>query len=305
MDLITILLSAYNEQIYMIKKSVESILSQTYTNIEVILINDNPQYMELDQLFKKYRSRDARVRYVYHEENKGLVYSLNEGIKMATGNYVARMDADDISYCDRLEKQIKFLKSNQYDMVGCNVIKIDENEKYIKELRVPEKFESIKKYQKYGNCMLHPTWLVKREVYVKLDGYRKIYACEDYDFVLRAIISGFKLGNLPEYKLYYRIRSNSISVTSNVKQKLTMYFLIRNGMYREVVSVEKIDEYLNSNSYKKNERKLQKYEMIKNEISISNKKIYKVLFGMKIIFNKYFYKNLIEYFKIKERQRYT
>ena len=110
MDLITILLSAYNEPIYMIKKSVESILSQTYTNIEVILINDNPQYMELDQLFKKYRSRDARVRYVYHEENKGLVYSLNEGIKMATGNYVARMDADDISYCDRLEKQIKFLK---------------------------------------------------------------------------------------------------------------------------------------------------------------------------------------------------
>ncbi len=303
MDLITILLSAYNEPIAMIEKSVQSILNQTYDNIELILINDNPDYIELDQLFDDYKMMDVRVKYIRHNTNKGLVYSLNEGISYATGDYIARMDADDISVKDRLEKQLSFLKSKGYDMVGCNIIKIDENEEQIGELKVPTDFTDIKKYQKYGSCILHPTWLVRKQVYKKLKGYRNIYACEDYDFVLRAIINEFTIGNLPENKLYYRIRSNSISVSSNIKQKLTMYFLVKNGLYKNEVVIDVLDNYLNSNSYKKDSLKLQEYEDIKVKIIESNSYVKKLYLFFRVLFNKYFYKNMIEHMMIKQRER--
>lgn len=301
MNLISVILCAYNEPIFMIKKSVESILKQTYRNIELILINDNPNYDELNQLFVGYQEADERVRYFRHHVNKGLVCSLNEGIEVASGDFIARMDADDVSFPERLEKQMKYLQVMSYDMVGCNVRKIDEDDNEIGEVKVPSSFEFIKKYQLYGSCVLHPTWLVKKKIYEELVGYRFIYACEDYDFILRAIQHGFRIGNLSEVELLYRIRSNSISNSANIKQKLTMYFLVDNGGINKEVSIDKINTYLESDTYKKAYLKLNKYESIKQSIRESNSKIRKLPLVFGIVFNKYFYKNIVEHYMLKKR----
>lgn len=296
MELISVILSTYNEPIDMVKKSVESILNQTYRYIELILINDNPSNEELDNFLKQY-SNDKRIIYILHDENKGLIYSLNEGIKIANGLYIARMDADDVSFPDRFEKQLDFLKANNYDMVGSSAIKIDENDNEIGKIMVPSDHKNITKYQRYGSCVLHPTWLLKKEVYNKLNGYRNIYSCEDYDFILRAIASGFKIGNLSEPKLYYRIRENGISVSTNIQQKLTMYYLINNKKNDQIVTIEAVDYYLKSDQYKNDYIMLKSYEY--NKKCISNKKICFSSLCMicKILVNKFFYKDLFCHIK--------
>ena len=190
MEIISVLLCTYNEPLKYLKLSIESILSQTYTNIQLIIVNDNPKREDMADLLASYAREDSRIKYIVNSSNIGLVGSLNIGLKNAVGEFIARMDADDIATRDRLEKQLEFLKIKNYDLVGCNAIKIDEDGKEIGCLNVPTAFEKIKEYQLYGGCVLHPTWLGKREVFEKLKGYRSVYACEDFDFILRAIQNG-------------------------------------------------------------------------------------------------------------------
>ena len=261
MEIISVLLCTYNEPLKYLKLSIESILSQTYTNIQLIIVNDNPKRADMADLLAAYAREDSRIKYIVNPSNIGLVSSLNAGLKDAIGEYIARMDADDIATKDRLEKQLEFLQVKSYDMVGCNAIKIDENGKEIGYLNVPTAHEKIKEYQLYGGCVLHPTWLGKREVFEKLNGYRLVYACEDFDFILRVIQNGFKIGNMPAYGLYYRIRTESVSSKANIRQKLTMYYLIDNGAYQNVPSVEMLEKYLNSVKYKDDfVRNIKKYK---------------------------------------------
>ena len=305
MEIISVLLCTYNEPLKYLKLSIESILSQTYTNIQLIIVNDNPKREDMADLLASYAREDSRIKYIVNSSNIGLVGSLNIGLKNAVGEFIARMDADDIATRDRLEKQLEFLKIKNYDLVGCNAIKIDEDGKEIGCLNVPTAFEKIKEYQLYGGCVLHPTWLVKREVFEKLKGYRSVYACEDFDFILRAIQNGFKIGNMPTYGLYYRIRTGSVSSKANIRQKLTMYYLIDNGAYLNVPSVEMLERYLNSVKYKDDFVTLEMYESVKTNMKVNKFNLINIYDFFRIIKNKYFYRNLIEHLKMKEREKYV
>ena len=298
MEIISVLLCTYNEPLKYLKLSIESILSQTYTNIQLIIVNDNPKRADMADLLAAYAREDSR-------SNIGLVSSLNAGLKNAIGKYIARMDADDIATKDRLEKQLEFLQVKSYDIVGCNAIKIDENGKEIGYLNVPTAHEKIKEYQLYGGCVLHPTWLGKREVFEKLKGYRSVYACEDFDFILRAIQNGFKIGNMPAYGLFYRIRTESVSNKANIRQKLTMYYLIDNGAYLNVPSVGMLEKYLNSVKYKDDFATLEMYEFVKANMKANKSNLIRIYDLFRIIRNKYFYRNLIEHLKMKEREKYS
>lgn len=305
MKIISVLLCTYNEPLKYLKLSIESILSQTYTNIQLIIVNDNPKREDMADLLASYAREDSRIKYIVNSSNIGLVGSLNIGLKNAVGEFIARMDADDIATRDRLEKQLEFLKIKNYDLVGCNAIKIDEDGKEIGCLNVPTAFEKIKEYQLYGGCVLHPTWLGKREVFEKLKGYRSVYACEDFDFILRAIQNGFKIGNMPTYGLYYRIRTGSVSSKANIRQKLTMYYLIDNGAYLNVPSVEMLERYLNSVKYKDDFVTLEMYESVKTNMKVNKFNLINIYDFFRIIKNKYFYRNLIEHLKMKEREKYV
>ena len=290
-------MSTYNEPIDIIEKSVNSILTQTYTNIELIVVNDNPSRIDLDEYLKKTCNENTRVRYLKNNKNLGLVISLNKALSCAKGKYIARMDADDISDSRRLEKQLGFLNENELDIVGSSVYLINENDEEIGSISVPVSFAKIQKYYSYGSCLLHPTWLLRKCVYDTLKGYRNIQACEDFDFMLRAFHKGYRAGNIPEKLLYYRVRKDGISVSLEAKQKLITYYLQQNMSRIQEVTVKMIDEYTSSIEYEKNLKLMNRYIKTKNCFKNSGKINFFALIGL--IVNKYFYINVFNNFKRK------
>ena len=236
--------------------------------------------------------------------------SLNKALKLVTGNYIARMDADDISMPERIEKQLDFLKKNNYDLVGCNMrVFFNKNDKYV--AHYPEHPQYVKKMLKINNCVPHPTWLAKKEVFEKNLGYREVFSCEDYDFIIRAITKGFKIANCQEILFKYRLSINSISRSNAGKQELIAEYIKNNYKKGIVVSIDKLEDYYNSKKFQKKLKSYNNYYKIKNKrIREKNKKfpmyyIYSVI----IIFNLNFFvkdlmhKLIIKYILIKDKRK--
>ena len=104
--MISVIMSTYKEDEELLRESIESILNQTYKDIEFIIILDYPDNEIHQKVICEYASKDKRVHFYINQKNLGLTKSLNRGISLCTGDYIARMDADDISLSDRLEKQL-------------------------------------------------------------------------------------------------------------------------------------------------------------------------------------------------------
>lgn len=220
-NLISIVLTLYNEEKYYAIEAIESILQQTYDTIELILILDNPNNKELVGLIREYEKKDRRVKSIINEKNIGLSESLNKGIKYAKGEYIARMDGDDISYRDRLEIQLKYLIDNNYDFVGSNAELINENGEVIWKTSHGElKYDDIVKKLKYKNIFIHPSILFKRKMLQELNGYYDIKYIEDYELFTRAIINKFTCGILEQNLIKYRIRNGSITNSNALIQLL-------------------------------------------------------------------------------------
>ena len=286
--LISVIMSTYNETPEELNASILSILKQTHKNLEIIIVNDNPQDLER----QKYLSslRDNRIQILCNPKNLGLVKSLNNALLHTSGNYIARMDADDISMDTRLEDELRYLTENNLDMVG-SYIELMNPSKTI--LKAPIAEAKIKKFIKYGSCLAHPTWLVKREVYMELNGYREAYPCEDYDFLLRALKKGYHLGNIPKVELKYRLRGNSISNINNIQQYLLRIFLAQNRKHIDLLSETDIQEFFSSKSFRWKKHRLLAYRKSKAMLKDSN--ITKKMFVFpKVIFNEYFWKNMEE-----------
>lgn len=241
--MISVIMSVYNEKNIWLRKAVESILGQTYKDFEYIIIIDNPVLNEeAVQYLRETAEADWRVRLHFNEKNLGLMRSLNIGIGLAKGSYIARMDADDISFPDRLEKEVRFIEDDHYDMVSANRVDIDEQGNEISRLihykNIPEK------HLPYSNFIVHPSVLVKTEVIKSLGGYREFYNSEDYDMWLRILSSGYKIGILDEYVIYYRIRQTSMSL----KNKLETYYITK---YQQQLYWERINNGRDSFSVKR------------------------------------------------------
>lgn len=275
---ISVIMSIYNENEIELKSSIESILNQTYKNIEFIIVIDNPIERWRIDFVKSYS--DKRIKVIVNEKNIGLPKSLNIALKHATGSYVARMDADDISILTRLEKQYNFLKSTGYDMCGANVECLIDDE-VVGKIIFPRKSANVKKMLFIKNCVSHPTFFAKKEVYDKLDGYSDIFSCEDYDFLLRAVCHDVLIGNVQEILLKYRINQRSISRLNAGKQELIAELLRK--FYKKnkfnKLNKEIIDNYLMSKKFKKNINEYNYYWKMKNERSK-----YKRNKGIKYIF---------------------
>lgn len=227
-DLISVIMSAYREPLVWIRQAVDSVLNQTYKNIEFIIVVDDPDNTELIDYVTKREEQDPRITIHINEKNIGLAASLNRAIGLAKGEYIARMDADDISERDRLACQMKYLISHNLDLIGCNIRTIDESGNIIDagETRLPLSDEVIKKYLKIGNIIMHPTWLTKKSVYTNMGMYRNFPAAQDYEFLTRIALAGYRLGNVKEPKLRYRINTKGISGTKKILQK-SIYFFVR------------------------------------------------------------------------------
>ena len=248
--MISVVMSVYNEKIEWLSKAVESILNQTYTNFEYIIIIDNPALnQEAVQFLEKSAVEDKRIRLYFNKENMGLMRSLNIGISLASGEYLARMDADDISFEDRLEKEIAYLEKHNYDMVSANRVDIDENGKEIS--RSSHLKSDPEKHLPYSNFIVHPSVLIRTDVLRSLGGYREFYNSEDYDMWLRVLSAGYKIGILDDYVIYYRIRQTSMSLKNRLEtyyitsyQQLLYWERVKTGT--DSFSVDHFQEYMSN-----------------------------------------------------------
>lgn len=248
--MISVIMSTYKEDERLLRESIESILNQTYRDFEYIIILDYPDNDVHKSVIEEYALKDDRIHFYINEKNMGLTDSLNRGLSLCHGEYIARMDADDISLPDRLERQMKYLEKNHYDLIGGITEMINENGSLLYSIKsVPTDPKKINKALRYSQCIAHPTWLGRKEVFEKNAGYRHMPLCEDYDFTLRAVLNGFVISNLNEPVLKYRMTSNSISRSNLFEQYLYMSYITNEYKNNRIASVDKayayVQQYLN------------------------------------------------------------
>lgn len=201
---ISVLMGTYNEKKEYVIRAIESILKQTYAEFEFIICDDASEE-EFFQWLKEYCKKDERIILLRNEKNIGLAPTLNRCLDCAKSQYVARMDADDVSRKTRFEKQKAFLDENtDYALVGSNVLLIDENASWggRKLPANPEKNDFL-----FGSPFVHPAIMVRRSALVELSGYAEgKFACrtEDYELFMRLYAKGYKGHNLQESLFEYR-----------------------------------------------------------------------------------------------------
>lgn len=253
---VSVVMSFYNESVNYIEQAIQSILTQTYKNFEFIIICDNPNNLPVINYVKALD--DNRIIFLENETNKGLVYSLNIGIKYSRGEYIIRMDSDDISYKERIEKQLNYLESNKnIDLLGTEVDIIDENNNILntKIINRSKKPKNLKKISKYGNIFIHPSLIIRKTALEEIGFYRDVKYAEDYDLILRMINKNMGLAIMNEKLLKYRIRKEGISRSNIQKQLITTEYI------RKLYKRNKLDSF-DSNI---NE------ELVNNPLSIFNR----------------------------------
>ncbi|MBQ2124414.1 MAG: glycosyltransferase [Spirochaetales bacterium] len=218
---VSVLMASHNGARF-ICQSLDSILNQTFSDFELIVIND-ASTDDTAKILEEYANKDLRVRVYSNEENKGLTCSLNEALKKVSADslYICRMDDDDICEPNRLEKQIDFLDSHgEIGIVGSNAVIIDDTNNIVGQRCVPAKHEQIRKVLPRYNPIIHPAVMIKREVLESVGGYNeKFRTSQDYELWFRLAAGGVKFANLQENLLKYR------ETRSAVKRKSMKYRL--------------------------------------------------------------------------------
>lgn len=214
--LVSVILPVYNAEKH-VAEAVQSILDQTYKNFELILIDD----CSTDKSFETLQSfKDPRIKLHRNEKNQKLIYTLNKAIQLSSGEYIARMDADDISLPTRLQQQVEYLqKFKDVAVLGSQIQFIDENGvKKGKPLICVTDSARIKWRFHFGNCMNHPTVMFRKSIVDRSDFYDPEYVhAEDYELWLR-LSRKYAFDNLPQVLLKYRVHSGSVSYQHSEKQ---------------------------------------------------------------------------------------
>lgn len=295
--MISVIMSTYKEDERLLRESIESILNQTYRDFEYIIILDYPDNDVHKSVIEEYALKDDRIHFYINEKNMGLTDSLNRGLSLCHGEYIARMDADDISLPDRLERQMKYLEKNHYDLIGGITEMINENGSLLYSIKsVPTDPKKINKALRYSQCIAHPTWLGRKEVFEKNAGYRHMPLCEDYDFTLRAVLNGFVVSNLNEAVLKYRMTSNSISRSNLFEQYLYMSYITNEYKNNRIASVDKAYAYVQQHLNEKDSNKYLKANVIFNRMlqEMSDKQFLSFIKdGFCLLFSSKYYLNKI------------
>jgi glycosyltransferase involved in cell wall biosynthesis len=226
---ISVVLSVYNGERFL-RLAVDSILNQTFSDFEFIIIDDCSNDSSAAVLN---RYDDARIVRLTNESNLGLTHSLNRGLAAAHGTYIARMDADDVSLPQRFQRQIEYMEQHpDIGVLGTNAVYIDGENRVLydgqplyRQLPTPE-------YMPWAllwyNPLAHPTVMIRREVLLKhkLSYDTQFYASQDYDLWTR-MAHFTQLAALPDVCLHYRILDTSISRSQTHKQLATQWTVMQ------------------------------------------------------------------------------
>lgn len=206
-DLVSILMPTKNVAKY-IYKAVDSILTQTYENFELIIIDDSTDRTpEIINSFK-----DDRIK--YHKLKGNISRALNFGIEIAKGKYIARMDGDDYCHQERLQKQIKIIEEKGFDVIGCNMCILKENGAFYENKIFPECNEDIKFYMPINTSLPHPTMFARKEVFEQIMYNEDLIYAEDMDLFLKLIENQFVFYNIQESLYFYRLTKDYYEANS-------------------------------------------------------------------------------------------
>lgn len=218
---ISVLMPAYNCEGY-IAESVESVLNQSFKDFEFIIV-DGGSTDDTVKIVRKYK--DKRLKIIEHRERFGLVESLNEGMYIASGDIIARQDADDISHPQRLAKQyLQFCRDKNLAVLGTFYTRIDENGRIIEKKFLKEqiKFTDFKQ----GMQLCNGSTMFRKDITIKEGLYDPLFLqCEDYELYCRLSKKGYKIMNLPEFLYFLRVHPGSLSVRKWQEQTLYQYLV--------------------------------------------------------------------------------
>ena len=207
MPKISVVMPVYNGERYL-KEAVDSILNQTLSDFEFIIIDDGSTDSTED-IIKSYS--DSRIKYIKNEKNLGVALTLNKGLDAATGEYIARMDADDISLSDRFHKQTAFMEEHKNIAVCSGIME------YFGEIKTPKCYtvfgiENMRINMLFDSCLYHPAVMMRRSV-IEAEHYRYDNAfdkVEDYELWTRVMLK-YDIDNVNSVLLRYRIHKNQVT----------------------------------------------------------------------------------------------
>lgn len=220
--LISVVMSCYNSA-RTLNRAINSILNQTFTTFEFIIVDDGSTD-KTKELLQQYSSSDQRIILLRNNTNMGLSYSLNKGIKKATADFIARMDADDFSMPNRLKIQYDFMSNNlDIDILGCGMKRVLPNGKLLDKVYLTKKHRGIIKNIFSKPPVYHPTILIKKSVFDNFGYYDETLRwAEDADLWYR-IYDKVTFHNLQSALIEYttKERINKKILTYNLKVKWT------------------------------------------------------------------------------------
>ncbi len=234
---VSVVMPVHNGARYL-AQAVESILAQTFTDFEFVIVDDGSTD-DTPELLRRYEAADGRIR-VYRQEKAGLPASLNHGCRRARGAYLARMDADDIAFPDRLARQVEFLDRHpRVAMVGSAVVRIDGAGREIKRNVCPTSHAEIVAALREYTPFTHPTVMLRAEALAALGGYREAYGpAEDHDLWVR-LSERYELANLPDPLLYYRVYPGQVSFLQLEQQVLSVLGARAAARQRELTGTDR------------------------------------------------------------------
>lgn len=211
---VSVLMPVYNAELFL-REAIESVLNQSFTDFELLIINDGSTDKS-KTIIESYK--DSRIRLV-NQPNHGLVYTLNKGIDLAEGKYIARMDADDASLPNRLERQVDFLEVNtEVALLGTAYDVVDEEGAKLYTFKPILDDSTIRLDFLLRNPFGHGTTMFRKEVVQKLGGYANLRYTEDYELWWR-IASKHKLANIQDILYKWRVVSSSMSHAKHLENQ--------------------------------------------------------------------------------------
>lgn len=199
---ITVLMSVYNGLPYL-NDALDSIINQSFKNFEFLIIDDCSNDGSLE-ILKEYAAKYSQINLVVNKNRAGLGANLKKGVDMAQGQWIARMDADDIAMADRLSTQLDFAKNNpEIDIIGSYATDINEDGEELGLRKMPLNDEQIKKY--IWTCpIIHPTAFLRKGALLRAGSYGTEKRRQDYALWFRCAASGLNFANIPQVLLKYR-----------------------------------------------------------------------------------------------------
>lgn len=210
---ITVVMPAYNAERY-IAPAIESILSQTFKNFELLIADDASTDKTLS-IIKRYQRKDSRIKVAVNKTNLQIARSLNKLIELARSEFIARMDADDVSFPERLRLQYDLIREDpETAVVGADMIVVDKNMLPISKREYPSNDGGLKEVMFRYSPFAHPVVMFRKKAFQEFGGYDvNLVPCEDIDLWFR-IGSKYKLASIVKPLLYYRIVPYSNSMKS-------------------------------------------------------------------------------------------